>query len=188
MGIDDDADVEQQKYIAAHAIAAAEADAWAEVRDRRLRAAVPICRDERGMSMRATANALRVSKSTLSRNIWNAQSTSPAEAISRRAREFDDEILIRVGLGHQASPQARFAAGLISEYERDALLDYARRQQISIPDQIREAVEKFPGITNLDLPRMIVMAALKGTVPDLRRHAEAARCKVDIDDRWWPSC
>lgn len=56
-----------------------------------------------------------------------------------------------------------------------------------IPHQIREVVGKYPGISNVDLPRMLVMAAL-ATVPDLRRHAEAARCKVDVDDRWWPTC
>ena len=73
------------------------------------RAAVSICQDELKMSLRATANELRVSKSTLARHYWNTM--RPAEPMSGRASEFEDEILIRVGLGHQASPQARFAVG-----------------------------------------------------------------------------
>lgn len=184
MGIGD-IDVDQQKFLAAYDIAAAEADAWAEVRDRRLRAAVSICQDELKMSLRATASELSVSKSTLARHYWNT--VRPAEPISGRAAQFDDEILIRAGLGQLASPQARFAAGLITEFERDSLLDSDRRRQMPIPAQIREAVGKFPGIANLDLPRMIEMAIPKGTVPDLRRHAEAARCKVDVDGQWWPA-
>lgn len=182
MGIND-VDVDQQKYLAAYDIAAAQADAWAEVRDRRLRAAVSICQDDLKMSLRATAKELSVSKSTLARHYWNTM--RPAEPMSGRASEFEDEILIGVGLGQLASPQARFAAGLITEFERDGLLDSDRRRQMPIPAQIREAVEKFPGIANLDLPRMIEMAIPKGTVPDLRRHAETARCKVDVDGQWW---
>ena len=76
---------------------------------------------------------------------------------------------------------------MITEFARDALLDSDRRRQMPIPAQIREAVEKFPGIANLDLPRMIEMAIPKGTIPDLRRHAEAPRCKVDVDGQWWPA-
>lgn len=185
MGIND-VDVDQQKFLAAYDIAAAQVDAWAEVRDRRLRAAVSICQDELKMSLRATAKELSVSKSTLARHYWNTM--RPVEPMSGRASEFEDEILIRVGLDQLASPQARFAAGLIAEFERDGLLDSDRRRQMPIPAQIREAVEKFPGIANLDLPRMIEMAIPKGTVADLRRHAETARCKVDVDGRWWTAC
>ncbi|NKR28882.1 hypothetical protein GS966_27640 [Rhodococcus hoagii] len=182
----DNADPDQQKWIAAYEFAAAEAAAWAEVRDSRLPGAVNVCRNELGMSARAVASKLGVPRATLTRNAWSERRPAPmADTLSHRARELEDEVFIRVGLGAQASPQAQFTAGLISEYERDSLLDYDRRRQMQIPDQIHETVEKFPGIGNLELPRMIVMAVPKGTVPDLRPHAAAARCAVDGDDRWW---
>lgn len=139
------------------------------------------------MSLRATAADLGVPKSTLARHAWTERPNLP-DTKSPRVRALEDEILIRVGLDTHASPQARFAAGLINEYERDALLDNARRQQMPIPNQIREAVETYPGIRNLDLPRMIFFPVAEGTVPDLRSHADAAQCTVDVDDRWWPAC
>lgn len=182
-----DYETQRKKYIAAYQAAAAEADAWKEVRDRLMWAAARVYRTELGMSLRATAADLGVSKSTLARHAWTEQ-PSLSDTQSPRARALEDEILIRVGLDALASPQARFAAGLINEYERDALLDHARRQQMPLPDQIREAVETYPGIRNLDLPRMIALAIPEGTVPDLRSHAEAAQCHVDVDSRWWPTC
>lgn len=182
-------DVEGQRFIAAYEVAAAEATAWAQVRDLRLWTAAQLCRHEWGMSMRSTAAELGVSRSTLARSAWNERGTNPNtwDTMSDRAHEINDEVLIRVGLGDHASPQARFDAGLISEFERDSLLDYHRRREMRIPDQIREAVEKYPGISNLDLPRMIVMAVPQGSVPDLRVHAEESQCSVDADDRWWPA-
>ena len=92
-----------------------------------------------------------------------------------------------MGLHRAASPDAQYEAGLIDEFERDALLDGTRRAQTPITEQIRDVVRRFPGIDSLELPRLIVMARLTGAVPDLRHHAEEAECLVDGARHWWPA-
>ncbi len=174
--------------MAAYELAAREAAAWAEVRDRLLVVAAHACRDELGMSVRDAADELQISKSTLARTVWkDNRAISNEFGMSDLAREHQDQVWIKVGLGGCASPEAQCAAGLITEYERDTMLDQMQRARISIPTQIREAVSKYPGISNIELPRMIVMAYAQGRTPDLRHHAEAAECTVDVDGRWWPA-
>lgn len=176
-----------QADLAAYELAAREAAAWTEVRDRFLTVAADACRNDLGMSIRDAADELRISKSTLARTVWkDNRAISDGSGMSDLALEHQDQVWIKVGLGGCASPEAQCAAGLITEYERDALLDQMRRARTSISTQISEAVSKYPGISNIELPRMIVMASAPGKTPDLRHHADAAQCTVDADGRWWP--
>lgn len=178
-----------QATLAAHMIARHEAEAWTAARDHIALSATDSCRDVLGMSIRETAKELGISRSTLARTLWKGRSEAPAVsgAVADLMRKHLDAVWIKVGRHQAASPEAQYEAGLIDEFERDALLDGSRRARIPIDEQIRDVVRRFPGIDSLDLPRMIVMAARKDAVPDLRDHAEDAECLVDGGRRWWPS-
>lgn len=176
-----------QADIAAYELAAREAAAWGEVRDRLLIGAAQACRDDLGLSIRDASDELQVSKSTLARTAWkDHRAIHKGTEMSDLARQHQDEVWIKVGLGAAASPEAQCAAGLITEHERDAMLDRMRRGRTPIPAQIREAVVAHPGIKSSDLPQMIVFVCAVARVPDLRHHADAAECTVDEDGRWWP--
>lgn len=171
--------------VKAYFVARDEAEAWAAVRDGMALAATGKCRDELGMSIRETAKRLGVTRSTLARTWWKGQSDrGPLSVhVEELERAHRDEVWINVGLGRSASPQAQYNAGLITEFERDALLDESQRERTPVPDQIRDAVARFPGITSLELPRMLGLSVLL----DLKPFAEEAECLVDGGSRWWPA-
>lgn len=186
---DDEARQNAQATLAAHEIARREAETWTAVRDHIAVSATDACRDDLGMSLRQTSRELGISRTTLARTLWKGHSDVPQtpDEIADLKTEYLDGVWIKVGLHRSASPDAQYEAGLIDEFERDALLEGSRRARIPIEEQIRDVVRRFPGIDSLDLPQMIVMARMKGTVPDLRHHAEEAECLVDGARRWWPA-
>jgi hypothetical protein len=179
-----------QAYIAAYELADAEAATWSEVRDHHMWLAALTCQQQLGMSLRAAAKELGVPRSTLARTIRQEEdrATTNAGRTSRRVQELEDEIFIRVGLSAHASPDAQFAHGLISEYERDQLNDRRRRVGMAVPDQIREVVATYPGIEGIDLPKLLTLGepVVRG-MHDLHHHAGDAECAVDGAGRWWPT-
>lgn len=179
-----------QAYIAAYELADREAATWSEVRDHQMWLAALTCQQQLGMSLRAAAKELGVPRSTLARTIRQQEDRIGTNAgrSSRRVQELEDEIFIRVGLPSHASPEAQFARGLISEYERDELLDRRQRAEKSVPDQIREVVAKYPGIDSIDLAKLLMLGEpVAPGMHDLRHHAGDAECAVDGAGRWWPT-